>query len=130
MAAMALTVLPLPFVPGLALMAAALFVSGLAIAPTMVAAMTLVEQIVPTTRLTEGIAWVTTGLAAGLAPGAAVAGGVVDAWGTSAGYGVPVVAGLLGAAVGLVGSRPPKPASEPANPAAAGARGRGDLAGT
>ncbi len=97
MVAMALTMVPLPFVPGLALMEMTLFLAGFAISPTLVAAFALVEGHVPQGRLTEGIAWVTTGLGAGLAPGAAIAGRVVDEWGTSAGYVVPLVAGVIGA---------------------------------
>ena len=109
MGLMALTMLPLPFIPSLGLMAMTLFVAGFAISPTLVASMSLVERIVPQSRLTEGIAWVTTGLAAGLAPGAAIAGRVVDAFGTSAGYLVSVAAGLLGAVVAVASRQPPGP---------------------
>ena len=50
-------------------------------------------------RLTEGIAIITTGLAAGVAPGAAIVGVVIDAHGASASYWVSALAGLLGAGV-------------------------------
>lgn len=105
MGALALTMLPLPFLPGLLLLGIALFVSGFAISPTLVATMSLVESSVPAGRLTEGIAWVTTGLSAGVAPGAAIAGRVVDAFGPSRGYFVAVVAGLFGVVV-AASSRP------------------------
>jgi MFS family permease len=99
MGAMALTMLPLPFIHSLLLMGGTLFLAGFAISPTLVASMSLVEATVPASRLTEGITWVMTGLSAGLAPGAAIAGRVVDVWGPSSGYLVPVAAGLAGAAI-------------------------------
>ena len=132
MGVMALTMLPLPFVPGLGWMAVALFLAGFAISPTLVASMSLVESTVPEGRLTEGIAWVTTGLAAGLAPGAAIAGWVVDVWGTSRGYLVPVVAGLLGAAVAAASRERTSATDAAIAPTGAGLgrpQRRGDLAG-
>lgn len=106
MAFLALTVLPLPFTPGLVLLGAVLFASGFAVAPTLVAMMSLVEASVPPNRLTEGIAWVTTGLSAGIAPGAAIAGRVVDEFGPSAGYWVALIAGLVGAGVAMITPSP------------------------
>jgi MFS family permease len=106
MVALAATMFPLPFVPGLIVFGIALFVSGFAISPTLVSMMSLVESSVPAGRLTEGIAWVTTGLSAGIAPGAAVAGWVVDEFGTSPGFVVPLVSGLIGAAVALATRAP------------------------
>ena len=50
-------------------MAVVLLVGGLAIAPTMIGAMTMVEQGVPPSRLTEGMAILHTGIVAGVAPG-------------------------------------------------------------
>ena len=61
----------------------------------------------PASRLTEGISWVTTGIAAGLAPGAAIAGHVIDLRGASDGFLVPVAAGLLGVVVAFATHRPP-----------------------
>jgi len=78
-------------------LAALLFCSGSAISPTMIAAVGLVEQTVPATRLTEGMTWMTTGLAVGIAPGAAVTGAVVDASGASTSFWVPVVGGATAA---------------------------------
>ena len=60
-------------------MAAALFVGGFAIAPTLIATTSLTEQMVPRTRLVEGMAIVHTGIAGGVAPGAALAGVLIDA---------------------------------------------------
>ena len=74
-----------------------LFLSGFAISPTLIASFAWIEETVPSGRLTEGITLFTTGLAAGLAPGAALVGLVVDSSGASASYWVTVAAGLLGA---------------------------------
>jgi MFS family permease len=96
-AAMALAMLPLMFIHSIPLMAVVLLVGGLAIAPTMIGAMTMVEQGVPPGRLTEGMAILHTGIVAGVAPGAAVAGFVVDHSGASAAYAVALAGGVLGA---------------------------------
>ena len=94
--------MPLPFVDGFVALAVCLFVSGFAISPTLIAAFAWVEESVPSGRITEGITMFTTGLGAGLAPGAALAGLVVDEHGASASYWVVVAAGLVGAAVALL----------------------------
>ncbi|KJK55898.1 MFS transporter [Saccharothrix sp. ST-888] len=90
---------------GLLAVGAALFVAGIAISPTLITAMALVERLVPATQLTEGMTWTTTGLALGVALGSSVAGWVVDAAGAPAGYWVPVGAGLFGALTALAGLR-------------------------
>jgi predicted MFS family arabinose efflux permease len=88
---------PLPFVGSVWLMAGILLLGGFAIAPTLIASTSLVEQTVPPSRLTEGMALLHTGIVAGVAPGAALAGAVVDQAGPSAAYLVSVGAGLLAA---------------------------------
>ncbi|QWC84860.1 MFS transporter [Nocardioidaceae bacterium] len=96
-AAFALVVLPLPFVPTLTLMAGLLLLVGLAVAPTLIAMVSAVEAGAPRDRLTESLAVAHTGLAVGVASGAALAGLVVEELGVSAAYAVPVVAMALGA---------------------------------
>jgi MFS family permease len=91
-----LTMVPLTFVGSVPAMAAVLFVAGFAIAPTLIATMSLAEQRVPPARLIEGMAFVQTGIVAGVAPGAAIGGAVVDASGASTAYLVSVAAGVLG----------------------------------
>jgi len=95
--AMALAMAPLFLVDSLPLMAVLLLVGGLSIAPTMIGAMTMVEQGVPPLRLTEGMAILHTGIVAGVAPGATIAGFVVDHSGASAAYLVALGGGVLGA---------------------------------
>ena len=68
--ALGLAMAPLAFIGSVPVMGLALLVAGCAIAPTLVATVSLVERTVPAARLTEGIAIVHTGLVAGVAPGA------------------------------------------------------------
>jgi MFS family permease len=93
--AMTLAMVPLTFIDSMLVMAAVLFVAGFAIAPTLIATMSLCERVVPAARLTEGMALLQTGLVAGVAPGAALAGVLIDHHGSSAAYLVPVGGGVL-----------------------------------
>ncbi|GGW69302.1 MFS transporter [Streptomyces lucensis JCM 4490] len=104
-AAMGVSMIPLLLVGNLPLLAVALFVSGLSIAPTMITTMSLIEEHVPRAKLTEGMTWVSTGLAVGVALGSSAAGWVIDAAGARAGYGVPVVSGAVAVVVGFLGYR-------------------------
>ncbi|MFI5687506.1 MFS transporter [Streptomyces sp. NPDC051636] len=103
--AMAVSMIPLLLVGNLSLLAVALFVAGLSIAPTMITTMSLIEEHVPRAKLTEGMTWVSTGLAVGVALGSSAAGWVIDAAGAHAGYGVPAVSGAVAVAVGFLGYR-------------------------
>lgn len=103
--AMSVSMIPLLLVGNLSLLAVALFVAGLSIAPTMITTMSLIEEHVPRAQLTEGMTWVSTGLAVGVALGSSVAGWVIDAAGAHAGYGVPAVSGAVAVAVGFLGYR-------------------------
>ncbi|MCD4527332.1 MFS transporter [Nocardioides sp. cx-173] len=93
--AMALVMAPLTFIDSLVVMGAVLFVAGFAVAPTLISTMSLCEQVVPAARITEGMALLQTGLVAGVAPGAALAGVLIDSRGAAAAYLVPVVGGAL-----------------------------------
>ncbi|MGV9340383.1 MFS transporter [Streptomyces sp. NPDC003688] len=104
-AAMAVSMIPLLLVGNLPLLAVALFVAGLSVAPTMITTMSLIEEHVPRANLTEGMTWVGTGLAVGVALGSSAAGWVIDAAGARAGYGVPAAAGAVAVAVGFLGYR-------------------------
>ena len=95
-AALACSVLPLPFVHDPVLMAALLTLSGLAIAPTMIASIAVTQASVPGDRLNEALGWTSTGLATGVAMGAAVIGQLIDRFdSTAAFWGLVGAGGLL-----------------------------------
>ncbi|MGG8405411.1 MFS transporter [Streptomyces sp. 12297] len=103
--AMAVSMIPLLLAGNLPFLAVALFVAGLAIAPTMVTTMALIEAHVPRAKLTEGMTWTGTGLAVGVALGSSAAGWVIDSAGAKSGYVVSIVAGGAAAAVAFAGYR-------------------------
>ncbi|WP_405588895.1 MFS transporter [Streptomyces sp. NBC_01190] len=111
-ALMSVSMIPPLLVGNLWCLAGALFLSGLTIAPTMVTAMGLVEELVPRAKLTEGITWTSTGLAVGVAAGASIAGRVIDAHGASAAFAVPAGAALVAVAVAFFGKRRLRPVPE------------------
>ena len=106
---MAVAMLPLSLIGSLWLMGGWLFVAGFAIAPTIVASLSIVEQAVPRSRLTEGMAVVGTALVAGVAPGAALAGRIIDTHGASRAYLVSLVAGLVAAVAATAARDRPAP---------------------
>jgi MFS family permease len=88
---------PLVLVPSVALMAPAATLAGVAIAPTLIAGFTLVQKLVPSGALTEGLNWMITALGVGAAIGAWTAGLIADSAGGATAFLIAVVAG--GAAV-------------------------------
>jgi MFS family permease len=88
---------PLALVPSVALMAPAATLAGVAIAPTLIAGFTLVQKLVPSGALTEGLNWLITALGVGAAIGAWTAGLIADSAGGDTAFLIAVVAG--GAAV-------------------------------
>lgn len=87
-----LTVLAIPFifVTNIPLLALALFVNGLAIAPILITAYAIVEKAVPQAQLTETLAWVTAGMPLGGATASALAGWVIDNHGAETAFWVPM----------------------------------------
>lgn len=94
-AATALTTLPLLWVGSLPALAVAVLLAGVFFAPTMIVAMSLVEQRVPGARLTEGMTWLLAGLNIGVALGAALSGQRIDADGVRSGFVVALCAGAF-----------------------------------
>ncbi len=97
--ALALAMLPTLFVSNLVILGIVLFVAGFAISPTLVSTMSVAQATVPASRLTEGMSWTITGIAAGVAVGAGVVGRVIDVYGAQAGFAVPVISAALAAAL-------------------------------
>ena len=121
-------------VTSIPVLAAVMFVTGFAIAPTLINGNGLVQQLVTPAQLTEGLTWVTTALGAGVSIGSSVAGVLVDRTGAHGGFGVVVVAAgaavlvtLLSAGVLRADSagRGAQPATEPTVVDAAAAGGAG-----
>lgn len=99
--ATALTTLLWLVAGSVAALALGTLLAGVFFAPTMIVAMTLIEQRVPAHRLTEGITWLLAGLNVGVAMGAALAGQMVDAFGVRAGFGIAIGAALVVCALAL-----------------------------
>ncbi|MDP9118361.1 MAG: MFS transporter [Actinomycetota bacterium] len=81
------------------MLAVCAFVVGLGIAPTLITAFGLVEQLSPPGTLTEGLSWLGTGINVGYGAGAAVVGGIADAHGARVAFSVSVATAL---SVGLL----------------------------
>ncbi|HSK57284.1 MAG TPA: MFS transporter [Jiangellales bacterium] len=103
-AALTVATVLLLFVGSVPALAGAALLCGLTISPTLIAGFSLVEGTVPPSRLTEGLAWVSTALGAGVALGAAVTGRVVDLAGPSAGFAVAVAGGLVATVAAAAGA--------------------------
>jgi hypothetical protein len=101
----AATTVPLLFVGNVPMLAFALFLSGAAISPTFITAFGLIERLVPSAKLTEGITWVMTGIGIGMAVGSFTTGWVIDAFGAGRGFWVSVVAGGIAVVTALLGQR-------------------------
>lgn len=91
--------------PDVYTLAGMLFVAGMSFAPTMVIVMNLGTIILPASRITEGLTWMTTGISIGVALGGVLAGLIIDVYGARAGFGVAIVAGLVMVVVVLLGLR-------------------------
>ena len=132
---LAVSLLPLPFVQHPVPTAGLLILSGLTIAPTLIASVAVTQAAVPPDRLTEALGWTSMGMAGGVGIGAAALGRVIDWGGAEAGFYGAIAAGmvLIIAALGVrtrIGPdgiraeevRPSSPGTAPADPEPAGAR--------
>ena len=116
--ALTLSMAPTPFVPNLWTMGVLLFVAGFAISPTIIALFSAIEEIAPRSRLSEALGLLQTGLGAGIAPGAALAGLLIDDRGSAPAYGIAVLSGAIAVLSGLlaVDRGRATPADEPGAP--------------
>jgi MFS family permease len=88
----------LPFLPGLLTVSVGLFVTGLALAPTLISLFSVIESSTPRSRLNEAMGFVSTGVSAGIAPGAWLAGVVADASGGDSAFWVGAASAVVAAA--------------------------------
>ncbi|MBU7598686.1 MFS transporter [Streptomyces sp. P38-E01] len=105
----ALMTLPLlsASVGGLWLLAPTLLLVGMAIAPTMVTSMTLVQELVPAARINEGMTLAVTALLCGISAGAAGGGWAAERLPGAWSYTLPLCAAATAAVVALLGGRAP-----------------------
>lgn len=106
MVALAIGVSLFVLVSSLWMLAVVMFVTGFAIAPTLINGNGLVQEIVPRTRLTEGLTWVGTSLGVGVSIGSSIAGTRIDADGSHGGFLVVVVAGVAALVATVSALRP------------------------
>ncbi|PWK68174.1 MFS transporter [Aminobacter sp. AP02] len=99
----ALTTLPLLMVANIPTLAVVLFVAGVAVSPTIIISMALVEQLVPSSKLTEGMTWAITGIGIGMALGSSASGWVIDEFGATSGFFISMLAGLMALLTTLLG---------------------------
>lgn len=102
--AFALGLTPIALVGDVRIMAAVLFLAGLAISPTIITGYTLIERLVPPHLLTEGMSWVSTSVGFGVALGAWAGGRLTDGFGASNAYGFSFACAILAVVIGLAGS--------------------------
>jgi MFS family permease len=113
LAAMACGTALLLAAPSAGVLALALVVTGLPMAPLGTQIYAVTASVAPHGAATESTTWLTTGMGAGFAAGSALGGALIGAGGTHAGYGL-AVAGVLAALLPVVGSVALRPAVAPA----------------
>jgi MFS family permease len=89
--------------PNLGVLAIVIYLSGMTIAPTLIAGFSLLEEQAPPGRSTEAMAWLSTGISVGVACGSAVTGFVLDAFGPRWGYAFAGACGVIAALSYLCG---------------------------
>jgi len=102
---LSLSSLPIPFIHQVWVLGVVGMVMGLGVSPVLITGFGLAEELVPSERLTEGLTVVGAGIGIGFAVGSSLAGYVIDRSGASAAFVVLAIAGLLGAALALLGTR-------------------------
>ena len=100
-----LMVLPLPFIAVPQAFALIAFTAGLSVSTVMIGVFGLVERMVPNSRITEGLAFTSSGIALGIAGGIALSGQVIDAVGPQYSLGLAAVFAGIAAAIFWARSR-------------------------
>lgn len=90
-----LSSIPLLMVWNITSLSLTVFVAGFFFSPTMITAMSLIEENVPDEQLTEGLTWLLSGLGIGVALGAAMAGFVIDEYNVHAGFMVALLSSIF-----------------------------------
>lgn len=104
-----LTLVPFVLATDLVMLGCAMFVAGLAIAPTSIAGQVLTERILPAKQLNEGMNIVVTAMIFGMAAGAGISGVLIDNLGTYYAGLLPALATLVAFVIAILGSRSLQP---------------------
>ena len=93
----AITVLSIPFffIHSMLMLAVALFISGIGVAPLIVAGYNVAEKSVPPEKVTETLSWVIAGLSLGGALPGTLTGHIIDSQGASKAFIIPIACLLL-----------------------------------
>jgi MFS family permease len=91
--------------PGLAALTVVMYLTGLTIAPTMIAGFGLLENQSSPGRRTEAMTWLASGISVGAGAGGCVVGFVVDGHGARSGYLLAAACGAAACVVCLAGYR-------------------------
>jgi MFS family permease len=89
--------------PDLVLLTIVIYLCGMTIAPTLIAAFSLLEATALPGRSTEAMSWLSTGISIGVAAGSTAAGFILDAFGPRWGYIFAAACGAAAAALYLAG---------------------------
>lgn len=95
--------IPILLAPNVVTMTLVVFITGMAIAPTLITANLFVELISPQKKITEAFAWMGSAAAAGVAIGSAATGNLVDEFGIRGGQLSAMSGGLIAASVIILG---------------------------
>jgi len=91
LAAILVLSLPFFFIHSMAMLAAALFISGIGVAPLIVAGYNVAEKSVPAEKVTETLSWVIAGLSLGGALPGTLTGHIIDSRGATKAFIVPII---------------------------------------
>ena len=94
-----------PFAQNVVMLALCGLLGGAAIAPSFTNANSLVNELVPKHRLTEGLSWIGTSIGVGASLGSSVAGYLIDRFGYDAGYWTAVSGALAAMLVAVAGAK-------------------------
>jgi predicted MFS family arabinose efflux permease len=97
-----------------AVLAVLLFVAGATIAPTLVSANGMLDDLAPVGTITEAFTWTSTGIAVGIAAGSALAGALVEAASPALAMAALGAGGVLAALVVRAAATGPLRAAAPA----------------
>ena len=87
------------------LLAAVGLAVGVTVAPTLINGNTLIKSLAPAPRLTESLAWMSTGIGIGASLGSSLAGKAIDSGGYHAGFLVVVVSAAIAAVIAAASYR-------------------------